>query len=162
MTTLANRIWLRGGFVYDEYPTITTIYPGMLCDLTATAGVNQVIVHGTKGGKAARLFAIENSLSGPSLFENAGTGQTVNTAYVSGDLVPLMFIYPGGSVNAFLLGGYSYSIGQKLVSHGDGYVFPATGMDSAAQANEIVEVWDTAFNLSPTVTDNQLCPVVVL
>ena len=120
MTTLANRIWLRGNFVYDEYPTITTIYPGMLCDLTATAGVNQVIVHGTLGGKALRLFAIENSLSGPSLFENSG-GQTVSTAYVTGDLVFLINIVPGGSVNAFLKGGYNYSIGQKLVSHGDGY-----------------------------------------
>lgn len=158
MTTTANRILLRGEYVAEEALANSDILPGNLIQLRSDGKVER---HSTAGGKAERYFAIENALTGPNVFEN-GSGQTVATKYVSGDLVFGALVVPGGSVLAVLKAGYNYTIGTKLVSDGAGKLQPASALGSANVPNDIAIVWDTAKDLSGSGAVDSLVPVRLL
>ena len=84
------------------------ITPGHLLERTSTA--DTVKVHATAGGKAQRLFAIEDEHQ----------GKEIGDAYVSAQRTFFKTFQPGDRVYALIANGEAIAIGDWLVSAGDG------------------------------------------
>lgn len=97
-----------------------TIYPGMALMRDTTA--DQVKVHNVQQGKVCgNLVAIED--------ENQGNG--ISTAYTTANRVFFRSFLPGDEVYLKIKSGQNISIGDKLVSGGNGY-FEKEKADSSA------------------------------
>jgi hypothetical protein len=112
-------IILAGDPIYKELPLQALdvygdggITPGYLCERTLT---NEVKPHATAAGKAAPMFAIQNSI-----YE----GRNINTVYeTDGETVFLAYCRPGDEVYAWLAAGSgndTTGAGTLLASNGDG------------------------------------------
>ena len=121
---MANqKIHLRGQFERIELVAATIIKPGMLVTMTPTA--KTCGYHSTSAGFGERLIAQEDSLQ----------GNTVDTSYAIGDVVSLNAVFPGAMCLLRLKAGYSYALGQHLMSNGDGTFI---GQSSAKQEFAVV------------------------
>lgn len=103
-----NMVHLDGEFVRYERLAAGTIKPGMLIEFTG----NTFRAHSTSGGRAAKLFANEDSLQ----------GNDMDTSYTTGNLVSANAERSGNRVNALLLNGQNVAIGAHLMSAGNGYL----------------------------------------
>jgi hypothetical protein len=129
---MANRIHRKGDFRYDEaLAGEAGIYPGMLLELNSDA---EVIKHDDEGGRAERMFAQEDALQ----------GKTVATVYTSGAIVGYILPVPGAEVNALIQGGQNISIGDELISAGDGTLKAAS--DVSSSVDEVIAVAMEAFD----------------
>lgn len=122
----SNRIALITNGRLSEEIAAGAITPGHL--LQMSAGADTVIVHGTEGGYAERMFALEDALQ----------GNTIATAYTSGDRVTLFHAVPGDVVYAFIKAGENIAIGDKLISAGDGTLIENGSEASATTVNQVV------------------------
>lgn len=119
-------LYTNGG-VQHEAAAVDAIMPGMLVERAATG----VQTHSVAGGIANLHFANEYPL----------TGGTIDDEYEIGDQVIFTTYAPGDGVYALLAAGNDASVGDLLVSNGDGalaYLVPATGGVVVAQAMEAV------------------------
>lgn len=103
----ANTIVLKGLGTRKERQAVAAITPGHLVELTSA---NKVQAHGTAGGFAQKAFAVEDDLQ----------GNTITDAYATDARVQYNVMLPGDEINALIADGEDISIGDKLVSNGDG------------------------------------------
>jgi hypothetical protein len=120
--TPAATIRLRGEKGHqDEKIAGGTIKPGHMIRQNSS---DQVVVHSTYGGRASRIFAIEDSLQ----------GNLATTSYASGDLVFTYQALPGDVIQARVpSGGVAPVNGDFMVSNGDG-----TLVKSVLIANDVL------------------------
>ena len=90
------------------------VTPGMLLRLN-TAGTVQA--HGTADGAAlGRMVATEN------LWSDHGSGSAIDHAYATGETVHYIHALPGDQLNMLLADSQTITIGDPLVSNGDGFL----------------------------------------
>lgn len=141
--TVNNKIDQRGSLVHVEHQANAAISPGMLMEVMSTGKVK---AHATAGGFSERLFAKEDALQ----------GKTKDDAYAEDDMVMGGIARSGDLVLALLYAGSSYSIGNQLISHGDGTLYPTTGTPK-----QIIATVMEAVDLSASGAENTLALVRV-
>ena len=102
-----RRIHNKGDWRHEEYVAAGTITPGMLIELVAAGTVQ---AHSTEGGRAERMVALEDALQ----------GKTVADDYSADDIVTVALPAPGTVMNMLLAVGETATIGEELISAGDG------------------------------------------
>lgn len=122
---MPNTVILRGDNVtYREDRSNEAFSPGHLLDFAANDRLQR---HGTSGGYAPRMFALEADY----------IGNEVTVAYASGDRVPYADCAPGTVVWAWLASGQNVARGAYLMSNGDGTLTARTSTNiGIAQADE--------------------------
>lgn len=117
---------------------VGTIKPGNLIELTSG---NTVQNHSTAAGRHARLVAVENDIAGDDLTHD----------YASGEVVQYNAFRPGDEALLNLADGENASIGDFLVSDGNGRVQVDSGSSTTdlegsqvAQALEAVDLSDSS------------------
>jgi len=88
------------------------IIPGMLCQMSTTVG--EVQVHGTPGGNAQTMFALEAT----------DAGKDIDDALDDGENADFCIAATGSLVNALLANGETVLYSQPVESNGDGYLRP--------------------------------------
>lgn len=134
----AKTIKLAGNFRHEEYLTAAGITPGHLVQMYNAAGTAKVRVHPTAGGRCEAMFACEDALR----------GETIDDAYVSGDLVPVAIAEKGAVVQAYLKDGENVVIGDELVSAGDGTLIKSSSLASSGLLLQVVAYAVEALDLS--------------
>ena len=105
--------------VINEYGAGAAITPGMLLTLVADGDVD---LNSDAGAPCEKMFALEDELQ----------GRTIGTDYDADDPVQCWSTVPGEEVLAWLANGEDVSIGDRLVSNGDGQLKAYTEAASAA------------------------------
>jgi len=105
--------------IINEYDAGAAITPGMLLTLAADGDVD---LNSDAGAPCEKLFALEDELQ----------GRTIDTDYDAADPVQCWSTVPGEEVLAWLANGEDVSIGDRLVSNGDGQLKAYTEAASAA------------------------------
>jgi len=125
-----NQVHLRGRFDRDECRAAGAISPGHLTEIDSAG---EVQVHSTQGGRAGRTFAEIDALQ----------GDTLDDDYAADALVALNIEQEGNETQAFLYAGEKVSIGDELISNGDGTLIAngseaggVTVVDIIAEARE--------------------------
>ncbi len=114
--TNPTRIVLKGTNVFEEGRAGGTIRPG---DLVHKNSSGLWIKHGTAGGRAHPIFAVEDALQ----------GRGITDSYATGDLVFLYHAKPGDVIYGYLSGGENATPDEFLSSNGDGALRVVTGTD---------------------------------
>jgi hypothetical protein len=114
-------------YAADEKIAAGTITPGMLIELTSSGTVQ---AHSTEGGRAERAFAVENDL----------LGKVVGTNYSATERVQIAHVLPGRLVNALIQLGEAGSIGDELVSGGDGTLINASSLSSTGLNKQVIAI----------------------
>lgn len=123
-----------GAIAYEERNAgAAGIKPGMLCKVAADGDVE---VHATEGGQCECLIALEDSLQ----------GARISTAYTIAYPVRLEVFRPGEEFHGILEAGQNVSIGEALMSAGNGKF--ASHVDSGATIDAIVGYAMEAEDLS--------------
>ena len=102
---------------YSERVAGGAITPGMKLIITSSGTVTADTAEGNSGTH----FAREDSLQ----------GNTIATAYASGDQVFIYTAQPGDEIYAWLKAGENVGIGTELISAGDGTLIAAASAASA-------------------------------
>jgi translation initiation factor 6 (eIF-6) len=164
----ANRILLAGEARRMEAPCGTALYPGYLISLNSSGAV---IPHAVEGGAAEKAFAIEDALQGRIVSTQyaVATGTPGTPGYVGADPVQFIIGTAGTEVNAMLAATYAYTVGEQLISTGDGTLMPATSASSGGLVKQVVAVVlalpgtiSTGIDLSGTGAVATLHPVRLL
>lgn len=148
---MPNTIQLNGEFRHEEGIASGTVSPGMLLERTS-ATTHTVKAHATEGGYAERAFAVEDALQ----------GNTVDDDYADGDLVSYHLAVPGAEVQALIKAGSVVSVGEQLISGGDGTLIPNGDESSGTTVKQIIAVATEAIDLSDSGDVDTLSPVRVL
>lgn len=128
-----KRIHLLGPGRHEEAYAAAALTPG---HLLATNSDGKVLKHATAGGKAERLFALEDALQ----------GRTINTAYAADELVGIVVAAPGDVVYAWLSEGENVTPASLLTSNGDGTLKVAGGSDEIiAKSMETLDKSDSGL-----------------
>jgi len=123
-----------GAIAYEERDAGEAgIYPGMLCKVVSDGDVE---LHDDEGGRSECLLAIEDSLQ----------GRGVDTVYTVNYPVRLEIFRPGEEFHGLLQAGQVISIGEGLISAGDGTFKSAT--DSGLSIDSIIAYAMEAEDLS--------------
>ena len=145
-----NRIHAKGDYRQEEAVAASTITPGMLIEMVPDAST--VRAHSTEGGVGAEAaFAAEDALQ----------GAVVGTDYDAADLVTYILPAKGACVNALLKAGYDFSIGEKLISAGDGTLIP-NGQESSSTQADVIAIATEACDLSAVGAANTLSEVRIV
>jgi len=123
MAEAANRIHSKGPYTHEEYNTTETgIYPGMLLNLNSSGNVEK---HSDENGRAEALFAEEDALQGRTVDQVYELDSVTDKVLVSCILPGL-----GCEVRALIQDEQEISIGDRLVSAGDGRLKALGTLDS--------------------------------
>lgn len=109
--------------IINEYDAGEAITPGMLIAVASDGDVDK---HASAGGVCEKMFALEDELQ----------GRTIDTDYDADDPVQCWLATPGEEVYAWLANGEDVSIGDVLVSNGDGQLKAATADSSGVVVEE--------------------------
>lgn len=94
------------------------VTPGMLLKQNTTGTVQ---AHATADGAAlGRMVATEN------VWSNHGSGAAIDHAYATNETVPYIHAVPGDQLYMLLADSQTITIGDVLVSNGDGYLKEAS------------------------------------
>lgn len=142
-----RRIHSKGEYRHEEYYAAEAgIYPGMLLEINSAG---KVIKDATSGGAVGDEVLIAG--------EDALQGKTVNDVYVINTIVTVIVPQKGTELNMLLLDGEDVSVGEKIMSGGNGTLKANSG------GTAIVGVATEALDLSATAnTINSLVPVRVV
>lgn len=132
---MANRILLKGDGRYEEDTSVGTLKPGYLVERTSTPTIK---AHATQGGYAERAVVMEDALQ----------GDTISDSYTAGDLVPYKLMEPGAECLMWLYAGENVSIGDKLISNGDGTLIKNGSEGSGVTVKQIIAIAQEALDLS--------------
>lgn len=127
--------------------------PGHLLERTS-AVADTLKVHASVGGKAQRIFAIEDELQ----------GAVISTAYTAGEKLFALQCLPGDQVNALIADGENIAKSDELVSAGDGTLQKAN-VDSASTVIEqdVVAIAMAACDMSGSSgADSPRCVVEIV
>ncbi len=120
MAEVAYRIHSKGPFTHAEADAGEAgIYPGMLLKMASDGDVE---IHDDENGRAEGLFAEEDALQ----------GRTVSLVYTVDEVVSLILPGLGCEIRALIQDEQDISIGDKLVSAGDGTLKALGTLDSEA------------------------------
>jgi hypothetical protein len=98
--TAPRTILLRGRGIRKELPAGGTITPGNFIDVNSSGNAIRVGVTATPG--SPRAIAVENDVPTTTW---TGSSPSIDTDYVSGDLVQIEWLVPGMEVNAIVVNG---------------------------------------------------------
>lgn len=116
--------------IFEEYAAAAAITPGDLVELTSAGKVQR---HSTADGNVLQMFAIEDALQGKGIDED----------YATADVVRVWIPQRGDIVYARLADEQNVSIGDFLVSNGDGtlkkYTLESWESNDAQAANKIYD-----------------------
>ena len=129
-----RRIHGKGGYRRDEKVAVSAITPGMLVELTSA---DEVQPHSTEGGRAELIVAEEDALQ----------GQIVTHAYEADEIVTLAIADPGSEWQMLIASGETITIGEQLISAGDGTL---KALDNATSASAVAQVVAVALETSQT------------
>lgn len=124
-TAAANHIHLAGPVGQREELVAASgsaIYPGMLIRRTTATQCN---VHNVSGGNGAALLAHTDEFQG-----DFSTGGGVTKVYAVGNPVFAEYVLPGAKKYVLLKASENVSIGDFLISGGDGHFIKTTGTPS--------------------------------
>ncbi|MHA1344968.1 MAG: hypothetical protein ACTSO3_01075 [Candidatus Heimdallarchaeaceae archaeon] len=144
-----NQVHLRGQFERDEIRAAAAITPGHLIEKVA-AGTCQK--HSTEGGVAMRMFAEIDALQ----------GNTLDDDYAAAALVAVNLEHIGNDCQAFLKAGENVTIGEKLISAGDGTLIAAGSVSSGTTVADNVATAQEAKDLSGSGAVDTLIKVRIL
>ena len=120
MAETANRIHSKGPYTHEEYDAGEAgIYPGMLLKLDSDGDVE---IHDDENGRAEAIFAEEDALQ----------GRTVSQVYTVDNVVSCILPMVGCEIRALIQDEQNISIGDRLVSAGDGRLQALGTLDSEA------------------------------
>jgi hypothetical protein len=110
---MPNTIVLKGRGHHEERVAAGAISPGMVCEvvLDTTLKVNQVQVTKAEYLKTVGLLVAK---------EDALQGNTVDTAYATGDTVFYYTALPGDHIQLLVKSGENITLNDKLVVEGGG------------------------------------------
>ncbi len=146
---MANRIMLKGRYEHEEAVAAGTIKPGMLIE---QIDGDKVQAHSTEGGYAERLVAVEDALQGKSVADS----------YSAGDVVSFAAVLPGSECQMLLKAGESVSIGERLISGGNGTVICQHSEASTTTVRQIIAVSREVKDLTPSGSVDTLITVRML
>lgn len=136
-----NRIHSKGPYTHEEYPAGETgIYPGTLLKLMSD---NTVDIHDDENGRAEAMWAEEDALR----------GRTITHAFAVGNVVPCILPLLGCEIRALIQDGQDISVGDRLVSAGDGTLKALGNLDSGA-----IDVFVIAVAMEACSTDDSRDP----
>jgi len=128
---------VHGDIVQHEAIASGSVTPGMLLERTSTADTFKA--HATAGGHWNRAIALQDYLQ----------GSEISTAIATTARFQAWTARPGDQFYGLLANGENVSIGDKLVSNGDGYLKKATADSSGVIVEEhIVGEALTAVDMS--------------
>jgi hypothetical protein len=127
--TNPETILLRGEPNRREFEADGAITPGHLIQLDTDG---KITVHGSSGGRHARLFAVENDVGGDG----------IDHAYAATEVVQVHAAQPGDEVYAWLADGQDIAVGAQLQSGGSGNLI------AVASTNQAVGIALEALDLS--------------
>jgi hypothetical protein len=108
--TAPRTILLRGRGIRKELPAGGTITPGNFIDVNSSGNAIRIGVTATPG--SPRAIAVENDVPTTAW---TGSSPSIDTDYVSGDLVQIEWLVPGMEVNATVAAAApAIVIGDKL------------------------------------------------
>lgn len=139
----ANTIHLAGDYRKLYSKTIAagqSIKPGMLLKINSAGTLE---VHGTSGGPAEKLIALEDELQG---------GLTTDT-YTASTVCNCAIEASGSESQAIIVAGADIAIGDLLMSNGDGKLAERTS------TNTVLAVATEACDLSASDAVDTLCNV---
>ncbi len=125
---MSRTIRLKGDPLQKEFvATAVAITPGYLIERTSTA--KQCQAHSTAGGRAQKLFAIED----------VDQGKEISEAYAVSAQIQAMAFRSGDELDAVLQDGEVVIIGDFLESNGDGTLRKLVEVDVAQSASGNVQ-----------------------
>ena len=149
MAEVARRIHSKGPYTHEEHDAGEAgIYPGMLLKLAADGDVE---IHDDENGRAEALFAEEDALQ----------GRTVSQVYTVDNVVSCILPMVGCEIRALIQDEQDISIGERLVSAGDGRLKSLGNLDSEAVDVFVIGVAVEACDLtgSNTPSTGTLCRI---
>lgn len=144
-----NQVHLIGNFRREEAVAAGTVTPGHLLEETS-AGTFQV--HSTEGGRAPLMFAEVDALQ----------GRTLTDDYSALDLVSANVELGGNEIQAFLKAGENVSIGDDLLSAGDGTLIADGSESSGVTVKQVIARAREAEDLSGSGAEDTLIRVMLL
>lgn len=141
---MANMVHSKGPFEQDEAKAGEAgILPGMLIKLNSSG---QVIKHTTEGGILGdeKLFAIEDALQ----------GKNADQVYDNGTRVTYIVAPPGSTINMLIEDGQDISIGDKIMSAGNGLLKETTDLESGETLAQVIGVATEENDLTGSNTSN--------
>lgn len=146
---MANRIHSKGDYRYEERNAgVAGLYPGMLVMVNSDG---EVVVHDTEGGRAEKMFAMEDALQ----------GKVVGDVFTLANPVPCIIPSQGGEVNVLIRALENISIGDELISAGDGTLIAVGSADSLTTIEEVLAIAMEEIDLSDSTDENTLARVRV-
>lgn len=116
--------------VIEEYQaTAVAITPGALLELTSN---DLVQAHSSDGGLVLPMFALEDELQ----------GKEINDNYVANDKIQVWVAVRGEIVNALIADDEVVTVGDFLVSNGDGTLRVLGSTDTGTIVGQAVETLD--------------------
>ena len=149
---MANRIHNKGTFVQEEnYAAEAGIYPGMLLALDSD---DKVEIHDDEGGTLGdqTMFAMEDYLQ----------GETVDDVYTIAEIVMVIIPNVGSVVNALIEDGQDISIGDKLISAGNGKLKVSTDIESGESLGKVVGIAMEDRDLTGSDSDDTISAVRIV
>ncbi len=148
---MANRIHAKGPYVHEEnVANSALIYPGFLIERDAN---DEVAPHDVFGGVTEAMFAEEDALQ----------GRGISTIYDDDSIVSSILPGKGSCIRAMIKDGEDISIGDALISNGDGTLVSTTLEESGDLITQhIIAFACEALDLTGSAPDNGLCEVRIL
>jgi len=146
---MANRVHNKGHYRQVEHNAGGTVTPGMLLTL---GSADTVIAHATEGGRHEALFAQEDSLQGKTIAQNYSSGNPVNC------ILPAK----GSVINGLIEDGQDVSIGDELISAGNGKLKVATDLESGETLSQVVGIATEANDLTGSNTSDTVSAVRIV
>lgn len=141
---MANRVHSKGSARHEEAVAgVAGMLPGMLAKLNSSG---QIVKHTTEGGALGdeTLVVEENALFG----DNPDTAYTVDTQ--ANYLIP----QKGSVVNMLLEDGQNLSIGEKVMSAGNGLIKATDDIESGETLAHVIGVAEEARDLTGSNSSN--------
>ena len=139
---MSNRIHSKGTFVYEEYLADEAgILPGHLVKLEAN---NRVRRHDVQEGRNERMFAQED----------VHQGKTIDDVYAVGSIVNVILPNIGSEVIAWLADNQVVTIGDHLVSNGDGTLRKEDQGSGFTDTNVVAIAMEAVNTLTDSSTSN--------
>lgn len=149
---MANRIHNKGEYRLEEYrAAVAGIYPGMLLTLNSD---NKVAIHAVEGGVLGdeALFAEEDALQ----------GKTIADVYAIDALVRVLVPGKGSVVNALIEDGQDISIGDKMISAGNGKLKVSTDLESGETLAHVPGIATEDIDLTGSNTSDTISAVRIV
>lgn len=125
---MSDKIQISGQFTQVEHEVgASGIYPGMLVMVDSD---DEAVVHDTLGGTCEVLVPIED----------IHAGQTVDDALTSGERNQFVIPHPGAVFQGLVASGQALSIGEKLISGGDGTFIAENAASSADLVKQVIAI----------------------